>query len=106
MGAALVTVVVLTLTVLAFIKGTALLHAVCMAAWFVVGYVLYNLTYSGNTYIPTAAMLLSLGMVIVHMALTITIVIGRRTKSMTYDDEKDELRKKIFKMKRKEKEDW
>jgi len=107
MGTALIIVVILTLMVLAFAKDSAILHMVCIPAWFIGGYVLYNQTYANNTYIPTAVMLLSFAMVIVHIAVLITRYLGKRIEPPTYDEEKTALRDRLFKQFSKPKRhDW
>jgi hypothetical protein len=100
MGAALVLSVTLMLALIAFWKANELLHFVCMIAWLVSGYVLYNQYFAGNTFLPTAAFMLGVAMTLVHLVALITRLWQRRVKDAprSYDEDKDSLREHITKI--------
>jgi uncharacterized membrane protein len=101
MGAVLVLSVTLMLTLLAFWKANELLHFVCMIAWLVSGYVLYNQYFAGNTFLPTAAFMVAIGMVLTHLVMVITRLWQRRVikdAPPNYDAEKDSLKEHITKI--------
>jgi hypothetical protein len=101
MGSIAIIVIMLGLSAIAFIKNNELLHFVGMIAWLIGGYVLYNQTYAGNTYINTAVFMLAIAMVLVHLAMFIGRIWQRRRIAdapQNYDQEKDSLREHITKI--------
>ena len=103
-----IVVVVLGLTILAFVLKNALLHMVCVVGWLLFGFYMWNLTWpEGNTYLPMAVMLLALSMVIVHLIYVVNYYLGLRTEPPTHDNVQDDYRKKVLNVtRRKEPREW
>lgn len=98
-----ITIMCLAVSAAAFWRKSSMLHAASIMAWFILGGFMWNMQnaatnpYAGNSYLPTAVLMLALGMVIVHVASIIQGVFGNRAKPISYDDEKGEIRDKLFK---------
>lgn len=104
----LITLIVLTLVALAFVLKNAILHLTCVIGWVLVGFVMWNLSWpEDNTYLPTAAMLLCLSMVIVHLIYVVNHYLGLRTEPPTHDSIQDEYRKRVLDVtRRREPKEW
>ena len=109
---AIVSFLVVSLTVLAFVikdsNGKGMLYAVGIAFWLLESFLLWNMTWpAGNTYFGYAAILVGISMVIVMSVMTLnTYLFSRRIKSPTYEDEKASDRARVYKITHKKKSLW
>ena len=104
---AIIAIIVLGLTLTAFILKRIELHAVSIIGWLVLTYFLVTAALgSYNTFIPTAVGLFGLSMVILHTVMIVMIASANRTHSMTYDEEKEQNRQMIYKLTKKKDRRW
>lgn len=106
-----VSLIVLGLTVLAFVLKRSTLHMVCVAVWLFFGVYMWNQTWpEGNEYLPVAFGLLSLIMVIVNLIIVLNNYLGQRTEPMTHDEIQSEHRRKVLDLtgywNRKDRDSW
>ena len=83
-----------------------LFHALGIIIWLVFAYVMYNQTYPGNTYIPTAMAFIGFTGVLIEIVGLITVSISERKQGMTYDEEKEQNRQMIYKLTKKKDRRW
>ena len=104
----IVAFITLVLTVSAFVLKNALIHMVCVIAWLLLGFCLWNSSWpEDNTYLPMAAMLLALSMTIVCLVNVVNHYLGLRTEPPTHDSIQDEYRRKILDVtRRREPREW
>ncbi len=99
--------VVLGLTIAAFLFNSALLHGVDIMAWMLFGFYMYNQAWpAANPYLPTAIMFVSLAMVIVHTVKVITLYIGSRIEPPTHNSVQNEYRNRVAKITKRRKTEW
>ena len=66
--------------------ASMMLHGVCIILWIVVAYFLYNQTYTGNTYMPTAVAFVGLAMAIVELVgVLLAAGIPEKMRKKDYD---------------------
>lgn len=85
------------------------IHAVSIIVWTVISYLLYNVGGypTGNTFLPTAAMLIGLSMVIVHTTFVVIPILSYfNPKRPSYDQEQQAIRKRIASVTRRREEPW
>ena len=94
-----VAILVLGLCIAAFLFNSALLHGVCIMAWLVFGFFMYAQAWPAtNTFLPTAIVLLSLAMVIVHLVKVVTLYMGSRIEPPSHDSIQSEYRERVRKI--------
>jgi len=83
--------------------ASAMLHSVCIILWIVVGYLLLNQQYTGNTYIPAAMGLAGYALAIIEL-VGVLLAAGipekmRRTSALdVYENDKANIRNSLLKM--------
>jgi len=88
--------IVIVLTVVAYVLKNPIIHMICVPAWLVLGVFLWNSTWpSGNTYLPTAVLALTILVAIAHLAMTIRHYLGLRTTPLTHADIQGAYKKQI-----------
>ena len=115
----LVGLIALILTVFAWIAyimksmtAAVMLHAVNIITWIITGYLLFNQTYTGNTYIPTAVGLVGFAMALVEV-VGLLLAAGipekmrsRRNPDEVYENDKAASRQKIYKITKRKEKKW
>lgn len=90
-------VLVVVLTVLAFVLKNPILHLVCVPAWISLGVYLWNMASwpEGNTYLPTAFLSLAIVVAIVNLVVTVNHYLGQRTVPPSHEEVQSTYRKRI-----------
>lgn len=101
-------ILVLGLTALAFIMKSGMLYIVCIPAWLIFTFYMFNQTWPGeNTFLPEAIAIFGVVMTIVLLATTVMHYLGNRSsEEPTYDEEKAANLKKIYNLTRKKEDKW
>ena len=90
-------IIVLGLTVLAFVLKHALLHMTCVIAWLFYGFYMWNQSWpAGNTYLGTAFIFFALIMVIVNLIVALNHYLGQRTVPSTHEEIQAIHRRKVL----------
>ena len=99
--------VALGLSIMAFAFKQAMIHMIAVIAWLLFGFAGWNLVaVVGNTYIPTALVLLALAMVIMHLVKTVSMFLDMRAPRITHSELQTEYRNRIAKMTKRRKAEW
>jgi len=107
MVAALFTIVVIAVTVIAFWRSRMLMHAVGVIAWLIWSFLMANMTYpEGNDYLWVAVTVFGLAMVIVMIAMWLREYFGARIKPPTSREVQDDHKKKVQNITRKRDRPW
>lgn len=103
-----VALLVLGLTILAFVLKNAILHMVCVPSWLVLGVLMWNQPWpASNTFLATAFAFLAILMAIVHLVMAVNHYLGQRTTPPTHDEVQGGFRKQIYDMTHRERdESW
>jgi len=95
--AIVIVIIALVLTVAAFFVKSGMLYAICIPAWLICTFYLYNITWPvENSYMAVATASFGVLMTIMMMALTAMHYIGNRSAEPTYDEEKAANLRKIY----------
>ena len=107
MTTSILAVTTLALTIMAFVFKNAILHLVCVIAWLVFGFAMYNQPWpTGNTYLGIAFMLLSLSMVIVNLIIALNHYLGQRTVPPTHEEIQSAHRIKVLQLTTRKRRDY
>jgi len=102
-----IAIIVLVLTVLAFVTKQPMLHAVCIVGWLVLTFLLGNMVWpAANTFMLTAVIFFGVIMVIVETVATLTLYLSGRPHEMSYDEEKEVNKRTIYKLTKRREKRW
>lgn len=90
---------VLGLTIAAYVVKSGMLYAICIPAWLFFTFYMFNINWTANNpYLPTAIAAFGVLMTIIMMATTAMHYIGNRSSEPTYDEEKAANAAKIYRL--------
>ena len=89
---------VLGITVLAFVTKNAVLHMACVPMWIFLGFFMWNQADwpAGNTFLQYAFMVIAIIMVVVNLVTAVNHYLGQRTAPPTHDEIQRQYKRKIL----------